>query len=339
MRGVRRLCAVFLLLLARRVARHPFGAAQEQAQRFARRLDLLRVLVGIHPPGEFDAVAFNAVRGQPGRVAARRPIARLVRVVGQPHPWHLLRNDRVEQLLGKAFRAVDERHVRKAVHVEGERVKRRFAQDQLPSRQRGHVPNADVRPRQIQMQRRALAQIVQNLAPVHPHRLAVRAQDRHHQRAVEMFVAALPNEPQLLQPLPNRHALGSVAVRHPQPQRPIGKPQPKLFDGRFVVYAAFLEVGQRGGSFQQPLVVVVHHLREQLGIARVRRKWNRQPWNRRLAHRFGLSHLERRRAALGQQLVGVPETHAVKPLHKLDDVARRAAAHAVKQALARTRDE
>ena len=62
-------------------------------------------------------------------VPGRRPVAGVVGIVRDADSADFLRQERVEQFVGEALRAVDERHVLEAVHPEGQRVEGRFAQD------------------------------------------------------------------------------------------------------------------------------------------------------------------------------------------------------------------
>ena len=93
-------------------------------------------------------------------------------------------------IVGEAVHAVAGRHVAVARAPERKRVDDRFAQhDLLRRRQRLLVPHAAVRPRQVQVRRRAGAQIRRILRPYRPSTSPAQRVDGKHHRAVHVLVA------------------------------------------------------------------------------------------------------------------------------------------------------
>ena len=90
-----------------------------------------------------------------GQLVGRR-VAGLVAVVRDEHALDGVRTKRRQVFVGEAFDAIARRHVRKPAH---QNVSASMSDSQriisLDSRKPVEVPHAAVRPRQIQMQRRA----------------------------------------------------------------------------------------------------------------------------------------------------------------------------------------
>ena len=124
--------------------------------------------------------------------------------------------------------------------------------------QRLQVEDAAVRSGQVQVQRRPLAQIAADLAAVHAGDLAAFVEDRDHQGAIEMLVAALAEEAKLLQRLRiscRPCVLAAAAGPGCGSQSRAGNARsPRMSE------AARFQVGQRLGRLLQRLVVVVDGL-------------------------------------------------------------------------------
>ena len=86
------------------------------------------------------------------------------------------------------------------------------------SRKRFPVPNAAMRARQVQVKRRALAQVRRDLSPVHLDHAARLIEDRNHDRAVQVLVPALAKDPDARE---RRSKLGAAVPR--ARRKPIGQ--------------------------------------------------------------------------------------------------------------------
>lgn len=84
------------------------------------------------------------------------------------------------QVIGREpLDAVARRDVAEPGTPEGERIDQRLAQDDFRGRcERGFIPDSAMRPRQVQVVRRACAQVVVDLAAVDLGDLALRRDDR-----------------------------------------------------------------------------------------------------------------------------------------------------------------
>ena len=98
---------------------------------------------------ELHPIDFDAVRLEPLRVPLRRPLAGVVRVVGDADTPHF--PDRLPKLVGEAFRAKQAGHVAKAAGPKCQRVQNRFAQDDFVGLERRPVEQAAMRAGRIQM--------------------------------------------------------------------------------------------------------------------------------------------------------------------------------------------
>lgn len=295
---------------------------------------------------ELHAKDFDPVCSEPFGVALRRPLARVVGVVGQFHPPHVAQ--RFPQFVAEAFGAEQTRHVAEAVRAKRQRIEHRFAQDDfLGVANACAVQQAAMRPRTVEVlefapcRRRA-----RDAPPVKAHRLSRCVEQGHDDAAVEVFVPALAPQAKLLQPPPQLLAFRAVGERQAQAQRPIGDPDLKAGDEFLVEQSARFEVSPRRmvavRKHLEPFVIITHHLAEQRGVVRLRIERTRQardgrtlqrPWLRRTAR------AERHGAALVQHLEGMTERDPIMPRDELNGVARRATRHAMKESLLRRDDE
>src|SRR5688572_24022758 len=103
---------------------------------------------------------------------------------------------RLAMIIGEALDAVARRHVPKSRAPKRQRIDQALAKnDLLRARQGLLVPYASMRPGQIQVHRRPLAQVVVDLPPVHLHDAASFVEDRDHDGAVQMLVPILAQKP------------------------------------------------------------------------------------------------------------------------------------------------
>jgi hypothetical protein len=107
------------------------------------------------------------------------------------------------------------------------------------------VPHAAMRPRQVGMLRRPGAQIVVDLPPIHAGHVAGKIEDREHDGAVHVLVAALGA--QNAETLQASTKIGSglaVLVRQRESQFAICKTQLEVADHLRVCEAAAFEIAQ-----------------------------------------------------------------------------------------------
>ena len=286
-------------------APHPLRLPQHHGQRLSHGLLRLRhrgmaaagmacVLVGILALREHHAPHLQARRDQLRRQLLGRLVAGGVAVVGDEHALDVAGHEARQHPGREALHPVDAGHVREAGAPEAHGVDQRLAQDHLPGpglamftppgRQHpGQVEHAALqrlalrvlRARQVQVLRGARAQLVQQLAPVHLHHLAgLRAtgiEHRHHQRAVEVLVPAVADQPDAPQPRADRGAVLALLVRQPQPQRAVGHAQLEGVHQVRMVQPARAQVLQCCRALLEPLVVVVDGLVQQRAVIGIQR--------------------------------------------------------------------
>lgn len=198
-----------------------------------------------------------------------------------------------------------------------------------------------MRPRQVEVVRRALAQRFADLPAIQVHDPSVRVQDRHDQRPAQVFVAAVAQHPQRLQTAPHLRPGLPVGLRQAVAQRPVGVAQPEGLDQLGMGQAPALQVGQGVGRPLQGGGVVADHLVHQ------RRVLGRRRHGRQLRHGGGLHRprpgpgrrprpgRDRRRIVRLQQLDRMAEANPLGLHHPGDHVAGRVAAEAAPQILVR----
>ena len=267
--------------LRRRLGRfaltHPHGLAQQEVQRLRRRRQLERVLVRVHAVRETHPPAADAVLGETRRQLLGRLVARRVAVVRDQHPLDTVGQERFVVLARETVRAVRRGHVAEARAPKRQRVDQRLAHDHLlAGREGGEVPDARVRAGQVQVLRRALPQRSVDLPAVRLHHLAIEIEDRDDERAVQVLVAALADDPQLLEAFADLLPCLAARLRQAQTERAVGKAQLESPNRLVVGDSALLEVRERLWALEQGLVVVVDHLPQQIAIARVEPHRRRQ---------------------------------------------------------------
>ena len=154
----------------------------------------------------------------------------------------------------------------------------------------GQVQQARMRPGQVEVLRRTRTQVVAHLAPVDLHRVALGIEDGHHQRAVEVLVAALAQEAHALQPRAQLGAGHAVLQRQAQAQRAVRVAQLEAVDQLGVREAARFEVRQRLGARLEGLMVVVQCLVQQRLLVGRQAHRRRQAAHRRVLRDRGRSH-------------------------------------------------
>jgi len=221
---------------------------------------------------------------------------------------------------------------------ERQRIDQRLAQDHLlRALDPGAIEHAPMRTRQVQVQRRALAQAFRDLAPVHLGRMALRIQHRDHQRPGEVLVPTRPQQPDALQLPAHRRARLRVHRRQPVRERAIGEAQPEARDQFRIVQAAARQVRLRLRTLAQVLVVDAHDGIQQRLVILARRQIGTRPLlahppRRPIHRRTPLDRIARQRRVFLQQLHRVPEAHLVPTHHPVDHrTARLTRAQAVPQ--------
>jgi len=117
-------------------------------------------------------------------------VARLVAVVGNQNSARAVRLERGQVVGRETSHAIAGRDVVQACLPERERIDQRLAQDDfLELCQRGYVPHALVRARQVQVQRRAGTRVVAQLAAVHLGHIAVTVDHRNHDRTIKVLMS------------------------------------------------------------------------------------------------------------------------------------------------------
>ena len=190
------------------------GVPEHEPQALPRRLDLQGVLVGVHAAGKLDAEAGDPLAGQAlGRLGGGA-LAGVVPVERQEHPLDAVAPEGRQVVLGQTVDPVGGRDVLKARAPEGQGVDQRLGEDHLVGLLEGlPVPDAAVRAGQVEVARHPLLERPGDLPAVdlrHPARLV---EDRDHDRAVEVLVAALAQDPQLGEPAPDLGAGLALLVR------------------------------------------------------------------------------------------------------------------------------
>ncbi|PHM39075.1 hypothetical protein Xmir_04431 [Xenorhabdus miraniensis] len=112
---------------------------------------------------------------------------------------------------------------------ERQRIDQRFTQDQaFRGHQCGFIPDPTVCPRQVNMFGRPGPQAVNNFAAIHFLHFAIQTDHRNDQRAAEVFMPAVTQQPGSLKLRadlrPGFQLSGGQAI----PQCPVGKAQLKL---------------------------------------------------------------------------------------------------------------
>jgi hypothetical protein len=199
---------------------------QEDSEGLVGRLDLAGIFVGVLAVGKEDTPALHSSGHEALGHFRRAPLPCLVAVEGNQDPLGLRQDKRVKKLLGKTLHPVGRRHVLKAMRPEGERIEEGLAQDHLAGAKTRRVPEAAMRPRQVQVPySRAL--VLDDLAAVGPEDRTVWPKDRDNEAAVQVLVAALAVNAQLLQPLADRGSRLPVLLGEAQAEGPVGEAKPK----------------------------------------------------------------------------------------------------------------
>ena len=179
----------------------------------------------------------------------------------------------VLDLLGHAARAIGAGHMPVARAPERHGVDQRLAEnDLLRCGKRRAVEHPPVRPRQIKMVGRALPQIVVDFATVEIDHAAFSIEQRHDQRATQVFVPALPQHAQRHQPAAHVGPGLAVGLRQAIAQRPVREAQLKVLDQLRMHEATPLQIGKRLRGAFQGRVVIAHDLAHQRRILRRRRE-------------------------------------------------------------------
>ena len=162
---------------------------------------------------------------------------------------------RGQHLIGKALHTISRGDMAMPSAPEGQRVNDGFTQDdflaghtlRLKRGQVEHPAPARGVGRQVQVQRRAVAQSAGHFAAVQLGHLAVLIQHGHDQRAIEMLMARFAVHAQALQPRPDLRTFYPAFVGQTQTQRAVGKAKFEVLDQLGVIQPSALQVRQRLG--------------------------------------------------------------------------------------------
>ena len=297
----------------------PDGVADQELQAPRRRLNLLRVGIRIEPSGKLDPVGPDAALRQLHRQLLGGGLPGLVAVVRDQHPLGAVPFKSPPVVRRHPRRSVRRRHVAKARTPEGQRVEQRLAQNDLPARlQRLHIPHPPVRTRQVQMPRRPRPQIRRDLAPVELGDPARLIEHRDHDGPIQMLVAAGPQHPEPLKPLPDPRPLPPVLRRQPVGQAPVRVAEPEALHHLRMPQSPTRQVPERRRTAHQRRAVVIQHPQQQRRVVLLGIEHPRQLHRRRDLHRRGRRGGSRR-PIRPQQLRRVAERHPLRPHHPVDD--------------------
>ena len=145
----------------------PLRLADHKTQRFRGWRHFQCVLVRVHAFGELDTIRIEACGVKLAGQLLGRAITGLVTVIGDQHALGAVALERRQVIGGKSLDAVARRDVAEPCAPEGERIDQRLAEDDFRGAgERRLVPHAPMRPRQIQVIRRAQPQAFGDLAAV-----------------------------------------------------------------------------------------------------------------------------------------------------------------------------
>ena len=189
---------------------------------------------------------------------------------------------------------------------------------------------------QIEMGRRALAQIVPDFPAIHLADRAVFVGDGNNQRARQVFVTALPEHAEILQLAPDLSPRLPVFHRQAIAQRPVGITQAERVDQIGMVKTASAQIVQGLRALFQRGVIEGRDAGEHGGVVGVGREGLQflggGALDRRGVRRGGM--------VLAQQLDGMTEGHAFEFLDEADHIAAfTARAQTVPQILVRADHE
>ena len=263
----------------------PCRTVQQHAQALRRWRHFECIGIRVHALRELHAEALDAGFDQlPGQLRSGF-VARLVAVIRDVHALDAVPLERGPMVLSEAVHAVTGRHIAVARAPKGQRIDQRLAQDDVLRRdQRLFVPYAPMIAGKIQVQGRSLAQARRDLPSVHLHHVTGWRNHRDNQRAVEMLVAALPVDAQLLQPRPYRCAGDAILGRKAQPQRSVGEAQPEPLHHLRRVQAARSQIAFRLRRLVERVLIEAHDLQQQFPVPSLRRHRRGQLPHRALLH-------------------------------------------------------
>ena len=123
-----------------------------------------------------------------------------------------------------------------------------------------------MRPRQIQVQRGAIAQVGRDLPAIDLRHLTVRGDHRDDDRAVEVLMTTRAQDPDALELSAQHRTLHPRLLRQPVAQRAVSKADLEGLEGFRRADPTALQVGQTFRTLQQCLMVEVDDLHQQLRI-------------------------------------------------------------------------
>ena len=155
------------------------------------------IFIGVHAFGKLDAITFNTRCHQGFGNLVCAAFACFVTVIGNQDTRYLVMLKGGKMVIGKSFNAVAGSHIVVACMPEGHGIHQRFTQNDFThTLQAAFIPNAAMRPWQIQMQRWIDA--FRDLAAINFGHIARRVKHRYHQTAVEVFMAAVTQNARVL---------------------------------------------------------------------------------------------------------------------------------------------
>ena len=173
--------------------------------------------------------------------------------------WFTLFNS-FKKLISKSIYPVSCRNVRKAVSVERQGIYDRFTEYYFISCQAFRVEDSGVWAGQIEMVSSASSEVVSDLSAVDFADVAAFIEDRKHDRAGKMFVAAVAIKAEFLQLSSDFKAAFYLLNRQIQAESSVRKAELKSGDYFRVVYAALFEICDSFRAGFKGFMVIVYYL-------------------------------------------------------------------------------
>lgn len=181
-------------------------------------------LIGIHPSRKVNALARNAQHAKRFCEFPSGVVRCLLLTEGDKDPLHAMALKGAQVLLGHPIHAMGCGHVAMTRAPEGQSIHQGLHQDDvLGTREGFEVPDTLERTRKVELQRRALAQVVQELAPIHLDHVPGFIHHRDDQASIQMLVPAVPIDAEVREAPANLRPGFPLPVRQAQTQGPVAR--------------------------------------------------------------------------------------------------------------------
>ncbi|PHM30013.1 hypothetical protein Xsze_04382 [Xenorhabdus szentirmaii DSM 16338] len=197
---------------------------------------------------------------QLGGQRRRRVIARFIIVIGNMYLPDVMLPEGGAVRLGKPVYPIGTGHMPIPRTPERHRINQRFTQDHRGrTGQPGFIPDAAMRPRQIQVQRGACPQAVRDFAAIQLLHLPFSTDHRNDQRTAEVLMPAFPQQPDRLKPGADLSPGFLFFIGQPITEGAVGKAEFKVADQFGMVKAAFFQILMHFRRIEQGLVIELNH--------------------------------------------------------------------------------